>query len=112
MNDLASTLYWLRLAQLVIAIPLFALAGQGATWILARIMGQPPQQNVIYRLFQVIASPVVKACRFVTPRAILDRHLPLVGFSLLLVVYGWIMIEIAAVCGRHGLAVAQCLQAH
>lgn len=110
MNDLPTTLFWLRLVQLVVAIPLFALAGQGATWVLARIMGQPPQQNVIYRLFQVIASPVVKVCRWITPRAILDRHLPLVGFSLLVVAYGWIMMEIATVCTRHGLAISQCLQ--
>ncbi len=112
MDDFANTLFWLRLAQLVIAIPLFALAGQGATSVLARMMGQAPQQNFIYRLFQIVASPVVKACRWITPRVILDRHLPLVGFSLLAVAYGWIMIEIAAACARHGLAISQCLQSH
>ena len=112
MNDFATTLFWLRLAQLVVAIPLLALAGQGATWVLARVMGQPPQQNFIYRLFQVIASPVVKVCRWITPRVILDRHLPLVGFLLLVVVYIWIMLEIASACSRHGLAIAQCLQSH
>jgi hypothetical protein len=74
------------------------------------MMGQPAQRNVIYRLFEIVASPVVKLCRYVTPRFVLDRHLPLVGFSLLLVAYGWIMIEIAATCHRHGMAVAQCLQ--
>ena len=54
MNDLHSTLFWLRLAQVIVAIPLFALAGQAATYVLARIMGQPPQQNFIYRLFQIV----------------------------------------------------------
>ena len=112
MNDLQSTLFWLRLAQVLLAIPLFALAGQGATAVLARMMGQPPQKNVIYRLFVVVASPIVKPCRWIAPRFILDRHLPLVAFALLLVAYIWIMIEIAAVCVRHGLAVAQCLQSH
>ena len=110
MNDLQTTLFWLRLVQLLIAIPLFALVGQGATAVLARMMGQPPQQNFIYRLFQVVASPVVKPCRWITPRVIADRHQPLVAFALLLVAYGWVMLEIANVCTRHGLTVAQCLQ--
>ena len=112
MNDLSQTLFWLRLAQVIVAIPLLSLAGQGATAILARMMGQPPEQNVIYRFFRLVASPVVTVCRYITPRFILDRHVPVVGFSLLLVGYGWIMIELAAACGRHGLAIAQCLQSH
>ncbi len=110
MNDLQSTLFWLRLVQLLMAIPLFALVGQGATHVLTRMMGQPPEQNFIYRFFRLIASPVVKPCRWITPRFIPDRHLPLVAFSLLAVAYGWVMLEIAATCARHGLEVAQCLQ--
>lgn len=110
MNDLHTTLFWLRLAQLIVAIPLFALVGQGATSVLARMMGQPPQRNFIYRLFQIVASPVVKPCRWIAPRFIPDRHLPLIAFSLLVVAYIWIMIEIATACTRNGLAIAQCLQ--
>jgi hypothetical protein len=112
MSDLQSTLFWLRLAQVIVAIPLFSLAGQGATAILSRMMGQPPERNVIYRLFALVASPVVKPCRFITPRFIPDRRLPLVAFSLLAVGYIWIMLEIAAACSRHNLAIAQCLQSH
>jgi hypothetical protein len=111
LNDLHTTLFWLRLVQLLIAIPLLAIAGQGATAVLSRMMGQPPQENFVYRLFQVVASPVVKPCRWITPRVIADRHQPLVAFALLLVAYGWVMLEIASVCARHGMAVAQCLQA-
>ena len=111
MSDLQSTIFWLRLVQLLIAIPLFALAGQGATFALTRLMGQPPRNNIIYRLFEIVASPVVKPCRWITPRSVGERHLPLVAFSLLLVGYGWVMLEIAAACAHQGMAVAQCLQA-
>ncbi len=111
MNDLQSTLFWLRLVQLLVAIPLLALAGQGATFVLARLMGQPAQQNFVYRLFEIVASPVVKPCRWITPRFVANRHLPAVAFSLLLVAYGWIMLEMATKCGQHGLTVAACLQA-
>lgn len=111
MNDFQSTLYWLRLGQLLVAIPLLALAGQGATFVLARLMGQPPTQNFVYRLFEIVASPVVKPCRWIAPRRfVADRHLPAVAFSLLLVAYGWLMIEIADACMRQGMAVAACLQ--
>ena len=86
--DLPTTLFWLRLGQLLIAVPLLALAGQGATWVLARMMGQPAQQNFVYRLFEIVASPVVKPCRWIAPRFVPQRHLPLIAFSLLLVAYG------------------------
>lgn len=112
MHDLQSTIFWLRLVQVIVAIPLFALAGQAATSVLARIMGQPPENNVIYRLFVLVASPVVKPCRWITPRFVPDRHLPLVAFSLLLVAYIWIMLEIAATCVRYGQTVTQCLQSN
>jgi hypothetical protein len=111
-NDLQTTLFWLRLVQLVLAIPLFALAGQGATAVLARMMGQPPERNFIYRLFQVVASPAVKPCRWITPKFIADRHLPLVAFSLLAVGYGWTMLAVANVCIAAGLPISQCLQGH
>jgi hypothetical protein len=110
MSDLPSTIFWLRLVQLLIAIPLLSLAGQGATYALARLMGQPPRQNFIYRLFEIVASPIVKPCRYITPRFIPDHRLPLVAFSLLLVAYGWVMLEIASACAGHGLAITQCLQ--
>jgi ABC-type uncharacterized transport system permease subunit len=110
MSDLNTTIFWLRLAQLLLAIPLLSLAGQGATYALTRMMGQPPQKNFVYRLFEIVASPIVKPCRYITPRFVPDRRLPLVAFSLLLVAYVWLMLEIASVCARHGLAIAQCLQ--
>jgi hypothetical protein len=109
-DDIQSTLFWLRLAQLILAIPLFALIGQGATHVLARMMGQPPQRNFIYRLFEIVASPVVKPCRWITPKFIPDRHLPLVAFSLLAVGYVWTMLAVASACMGAGLPISQCLQ--
>jgi hypothetical protein len=74
------------------------------------MMGQPPQRNFIYRLFEIVASPVVKPCRWIAPKVIADRHLPLVAFSLLAVGYGWTMLAIANACIGAGLPIAQCLQ--
>ena len=110
MTDLQSTLFWLRLVQLLIAIPLFALAGQGILHVLARTFGQQPDGNFFYRVLQIVASPFTKACRWITPKFVADRHLPVVALSLLLVGYAWTMLAIANACIGAGLPVSQCLQ--
>jgi len=109
-NDLQSTLFWLRLVQLLLAIPLLALAGQGIVHVLTRLFGQDPQANFFYRLLETVASPFTRACRFITPKFVPDRHLPLVALSLLGVGYVWTMLAIANACIGAGLPVSQCLQ--
>ena len=110
MSDLQSTLFWLRLTQLLLAIPLLALAGQAATYLLVRMFGQSPEQNFFYRLLALIASPAVKPCRWITPRFIADRHVPFAAFGLLGAGYLWTMLAIANACIAAGMSVAQCLQ--
>lgn len=109
-NDLQSTLFWLRLVKLLIEIALFALIGQGGMNVLARMMGQPPATNVAYRVFKIVTSPVVRTCRWITPRFIADRHLPLVAFSLLVVGFASVLFAIANACIGAGLPIGQCLQ--
>ena len=61
-----------------------AMLGQGVLWVIA---GSKRQQNAIYGLFKTLTSPVMKATRAITPRIILDQHLGLVAFFLLLVLW-------------------------
>lgn len=79
----------------------FALLGQGALAVLA---GKYREQNVFYRVLRIIASPVVRAVRFIAPRFILDAHVPVLTFFLLF----WLWIVLAFVkrhlCDLHGLA--------
>ncbi len=110
MSDLQTTLFWLRLVQLVIAIPLLALAGQGIVHVLTRVFGQDPKANFFYRLLETIASPFTRVCRYITPKFVAERHLPLVAVSLLIVGYVWAMLAIANACIGAGLPVSQCLQ--
>jgi hypothetical protein len=109
-SDLNTTLFWLRLVQLVLAIPLLAIAGQGIVFVLTRVFGQDPKANFFFRLLEVIGSPVTRLARFITPQFVADRHLPLVALSLLAVGYVATMIAIANACVGAGLPVAQCLQ--
>ena len=108
-SDIASTLFAWRMLQLVLAVPLLAIVGQGLVWVFARIAGQDPATNFFYRLLAVVPLPFNKLARLITPRSIPDARMPVVSLCLLAVAYGWTMIEIANVCHRAGLGVAECL---
>lgn len=110
MADFQSSLFLLRLVQLLIAIPLLALAGQGIVNVLTRMFGQDPKSNFFYRVLELVGSPFTWVCRWITPRFVAERHLPLVALLLLLVGYAWVTLEIGGVCTRQGLTAKQCLQ--
>jgi hypothetical protein len=61
-----------------------AMIGQGVLWVLA---GAKRDQNLVYNLFKVVTSPVRKAARAITPRIVLDQHIGLVAFFLLIVLW-------------------------
>lgn len=44
-------------------------------------------ENFVYQLFGVVARPVVRLVRLVTPRIIIDGHVPAVAFLLLFIAY-------------------------
>lgn len=77
-----------------------ALLGQG---LLALLAGKYRHDNAIYKVFQIVTGPVVKAVRAITPRFILDAHVPLLAFFLLL----WLWFGLAALrrhlCDLQGL---------
>jgi uncharacterized protein YggT (Ycf19 family) len=65
------------------------------------------QQNPVYRLFQLIASPVVKPLRWITPRFVLDQHIPIAAFAVLFFTYFWLGFTQRDLC-RDDLAQAGC----
>lgn len=72
------------------------LLGQGVLYVFA---GASRERNVIYQLFRVVTKPVVRVVRAITPKVIVDRHVPVVGFFL--VFWLWIFLAYARrlVCG-------------
>ena len=64
----------------LVEVAMLALLGQGA---LALLAGAKRAANPIYRLFQIVTRPVLSVLRRAIPRAIADRHLPVVVFFLL-----------------------------
>ena len=61
-----------------------AFLGQGVLWLLA---GAKREENIVYKLFRTLTSPVTRATRTITPRIVLDRHIWLVAFFWLLVLW-------------------------
>ena len=61
-----------------------AMIGQGVLWVLA---GAKREQNAIYGIFKTLTSPVMKATRWITPRVVLDQHIGLVAFFLMIVLW-------------------------
>lgn len=64
------------------------LAGRGLLYVLA---GTKRQGNIFYRLFCILTDPLLKAARWITPRFVVDTHIPLVALMLLL----WIWLATA-----------------
>jgi len=70
--------------KLIAEIALMAIAGQWAVGLLA---GAGRDRNVFYKLLALLTSPFVKLMRLISPRVVLDRHLPLATFLLLSVAW-------------------------
>lgn len=91
----------ITILRALVEVALLALIGQG---ILAVLAGKYRDQNLFYRILRLVASPAVRITRFLTPRVILDAHVPWVAFFLLL--WLWIGLAVAKrhLCGLHQLA--------
>ncbi len=63
------------------------LAGRGALYILA---GAKRERNIFYQVLKVVTDPVIKAARFLTPRIVVDAHIPFV--AVMLVAWIWLAI--------------------
>jgi hypothetical protein len=97
-------LTFLNLLQLVLYIPLLALAGQGALYVLA---GPKRQTNFFYQLLQLLSKPFTALVRRLTPRKVADEHVPIVTFFVVLIVYFIVTFERIDLCLKLGLEQCQ-----
>jgi len=88
-------------ARALIEVAGFALLGQGA---LALLAGQRRHDNLFYKILQIITAPAIRLTRLITPRIIIDAHLPYLTFFLLL----WLWLGLAflrqTLCAGEGLS--------
>lgn len=89
--------------KLLAEIALLALLGQG---VLALLAGAKREQNVFYQLLQVLTRPVLAGTRFITPKVVIDRHVPIV--TCLLLVFIWVAATISKISICVQIGVEQC----
>jgi len=95
-------LFIVSVLRALVEVALLGLIGQG---VLALLAGGRRHNNFVYRLFLVITGPVIKVCRWVTPKIIIDKHLPFVAFFLLFwlwIVLAWVKRELCVMSGLTG----------
>ena len=63
------------------------LLGRGALYLLA---GRKREGNIFYQVLCVVTNPVIRAARWLTPRLVLDSHIPFV--AVVLVAWVWLAI--------------------
>ncbi|MCS6787532.1 MAG: YggT family protein [Thiobacillaceae bacterium] len=83
-------LLFVSIARALVEVAGLSLLGQGLVGWLA---GRHREENIVYRIFRVVTRPALAAVRAILPAAILDRHVPVVAFFLLL----WLWLALAYV---------------
>jgi hypothetical protein len=89
--------------KLLTEVALLALCGQ---WVLGWLAGAHREQNFFYQLLQIVGQPAVRLARLLSPRVVLERHLPLVAFLLLLL--AWLGLTMAKIAHCLGVGLDVC----
>lgn len=93
-------IFIISILRALVEVAMLTLLGQG---LLAILAGSRRATNPIYQLFRTITRPALRVVRFITPRIIIDKHLPFIAFFLLF----WLWIFLAymkrTLCGIDGL---------
>jgi hypothetical protein len=85
-------LLFILMFKAVVEVALFAFIGQGILYIIA---GAKRESNFVFTLLKLITAPMVYIVRFISPRIILDRHVPLATFLFLCTL--WFGLTVAKV---------------
>jgi hypothetical protein len=91
-RSMISMLFIVSSIKVVAEIALMAQVGQ---WLLGLLAGRRRDHNVFYQLLGVLTRPFVRAVRWITPRVVIDRHIPAATFVLLAMV--WMMSALAKI---------------
>lgn len=67
------------------------LLGRGALYVLA---GARREGNIFYQVLRILTDPVIRAARWISPRIVLDTHIPFVAVAL--VVWIWLAVALWA----------------
>jgi hypothetical protein len=92
------------ITKLLAEIALLVLLAQGLVGLMA---GSSRDANPVYCFLKLLGQPWVKAARVVSPRVVLDRHVPLVAFFGLALVWVLATVLKVGICLQIGLALCR-----
>ncbi len=85
-------LFFVSAIKLVAEIGLMAFAGR---FVLGLLAGAKREGNLFYGVLEILTRPFERFTRLVTPRVVIDRHIPLAAFLMLAMV--WIFATLAKI---------------
>ena len=88
-----SELPW-RALKAIVEVAGYAYIGQA---LVAAFAGSRRHENVVYQILKILTNPVTRVARFISPKFVPDRHLPFVGFGILLWIWVFAIVMIANV---------------
>ena len=92
-------LIFFTILKLIAEIALLALFAQ---WLVGLMSGSARNRNPFYALLQLLGRPWTRVARWLSPRVVLDRHVPLVAFFLLLLMWATASVAKVIICLRIG----------
>jgi hypothetical protein len=85
-------LFFVSAIKLVAEIGLMAFAGR---FVLGLLAGAKREGNLFYGVLEILTRPFERFTRLVTPRVVIDRHIPLAAFLMLAMI--WLFATLAKI---------------
>ncbi len=87
---------YLSIVKAILEVALLALAGQG---LVGAFNWNGRHRNAVYQLLGIVARPFVVMVRRITPAVVLDQHIPLATFLVLL--FTWLGVGMWKISACH-----------
>lgn len=97
-------LFFVTAVKLVAEIGLMAFIGR---FILGLLAGAKRDSNLFYGILSILTRPFERLTRLVTPRVVIDRHIPLAAFLLLAAVWIFATLSKIRMCVELGVQVCR-----
>jgi hypothetical protein len=97
-------LFFVTAVKLVAEIGLMAFIGR---FILGLLAGAKRDSNLFYGILSILTRPFERLTRLITPRVVIDRHIPLAAFLLLAAVWIFATLSKIRMCVELGVQVCR-----
>jgi len=88
----STDLFLVTIAKSLVEVAALLILGQGILYVLS---GEKREGNFFYQLFKIITRPVYGIVRLLTPKVIVDRHVPWV--ALMALFWLWLALTFAKI---------------